>query len=98
MSRSRRRRKYRASHKHRETRRALLRFAKQILHDRQGGVCAGCQQHFPVVDMTVDHLRALAHDGNWDPANLQMLCHNCNRIKSRDSMHRLWRVLDEMTR
>ncbi len=54
---------------------------RKRLYGEQEGHCAGCQTHFEVRHLEVDHIIAKKHGGQDFLSNLQLLCANCNRIK-----------------
>ena len=48
----------------------------------QRGVCPGCGIYLPhYLRFEVDHIVALADDGDTEERNLQLLCGYCNRVK-----------------
>jgi 5-methylcytosine-specific restriction endonuclease McrA len=68
--------------------------AKRKLLERFGPVCKGCDREFDSADLTVDHIRPLAHDGHpRSVLNLQLMCEPCNHAKgsSWDGVSGLWR-------
>ncbi len=54
---------------------------KRYLYGEQGGYCNGCEHHFELRNMTVDHIVARAHGGTDHISNLQLLCGACNSMK-----------------
>ena len=56
------------------------------LYGEQGGVCAGCGEHFLPQNLTVDHIIARSVGGTDHIGNLQLLCGNCNSIKGNRGM------------
>ena len=61
------------------------------LYGLQEGNCAGCETHFPVRVMEVDHILPRSRGGTDHADNLQMLCSGCNRSKGRRTMAE-WRA------
>ena len=47
---------------------------RETLYSKQAGDCNLCREHFPLRNMTVDHIIPRAHGGPDDDANLQLLC------------------------
>ena len=58
--------------------------------------CAGCGRLMQGRDLEVDHIQPQALGGGGDPANLQLLCTSCNRIKGARSMDYLRGRLDDI--
>ena len=56
---------------------------KRSAYERQGGVCPICGKHFAFEEMDGDHITPWSKGGRTDPANLQMLCRNCNLKKGK---------------
>ena len=54
---------------------------KKLLYGEQGGHCNGCQQHFQMQNLEVDHIIARVQGGTDHIENLQLLCGYCNRVK-----------------
>jgi len=54
---------------------------KHILYGKQEGHCTGCNIHFQIVNLTVDHIIPRAKGGQDTDKNLQLLCQRCNSIK-----------------
>ena len=54
---------------------------KQKLYGMQGGYCNGCNTHFKIQHLTVDHIIAQNDGGTHHLSNLQLLCNSCNSIK-----------------
>ena len=53
-----------------------------VLYAVQRGVCPGCGIYLPhYLRFEVDHIVALADDGETEERNLQLLCGYCNRVK-----------------
>ena len=54
---------------------------KKHLYGHQAGNCNGCQTHFEIRHLEVDHIIAKSMGGTDHIENLQLLCGNCNRVK-----------------
>ena len=54
---------------------------KKMLYGEQGGDCAGCDTHFEMRNLEVDHIISRGKGGTDHIENLQLLCGNCNRVK-----------------
>ena len=54
---------------------------KHVLYGNQAGHCGGCQIHFQIQNLTVDHIIPQSKGGGDHEENLQLLCGNCNSIK-----------------
>ena len=54
---------------------------KRRLYGEQGGHCHGCEEHFEMRNLEVDHIVPRAKGGTDHISNLQLLCGSCNRIK-----------------
>lgn len=65
------------------------RINRAILYQRQGGYCAGCDHHFQLRNLTIDHIVARSKGGSDDIANFQLLCHACNQLKGAGSQEQL---------
>lgn len=55
---------------------------KIAAYTRQQGICPKCGKHFEFEEMEGDHITPWSQGGHTTPDNLQMLCKNCNRLKS----------------
>lgn len=55
---------------------------KREVYERQDGICAKCNQHFELEEMEADHIRPWSEGGTTTTGNCQLLCKNCNRVKS----------------
>ena len=62
---------------------------RKSLYGEQGGDCAGCGQHFPSQNFTVDHIIARPKGGTDHLSNLQLLCGHCNSVKGNRGMEYL---------
>jgi len=51
-------------------------------YERQEGVCVKCNEHFELKEMEADHIVPWSAGGKTTADNCQMLCKNCNRVKS----------------
>ncbi len=54
---------------------------KKILYGEQSGICSGCNEHFKVQNLTVDHIIPKSKGGTDHLENLQLLCGYCNSVK-----------------
>ena len=59
---------------------------RETLYGKQAGDCNLCREHFPLRNMTVDHIIPRAHGGPDDDDNLQLLCGACNSTKGTGTM------------
>ena len=55
---------------------------KRTCYEKQNGICAKCGKHFELSEMDADHITPWSKGGKTELANCQMLCVNCNRVKS----------------
>ncbi len=55
---------------------------KREAYERQNGICSKCGKHFELEQMEADHITPWSEGGKTLPDNCQMLCKNCNRVKS----------------
>ena len=62
---------------------------KRLLYGEQGGHCRGCDSHFEMRHLEVDHIIARQKGGTDHIGNLQLLCGHCNRIKGDRGMEYL---------
>ena len=62
---------------------------RPALYGIQAGDCAGCDEHFRLRNLEVDHIIARARGGTDHIDNLQLLCGSCNRIKGDRGMEYL---------
>ena len=62
---------------------------KKFLYGEQAGNCEGCDHHFQVQHLEVDHIIAKSKGGTDHIENLQLLCGSCNRIKGNRGMEYL---------
>jgi len=64
---------------------------KEKLYGKQQGYCAGpgCNTHFEMRHLEVDHIIATSKGGTDHIENLQLLCGSCNRIKGNRGMEYL---------
>ena len=54
---------------------------KHQLYGVQGGYCNGCEEHFEMRNLEVDHIIPRAKGGTDHISNLQLLCGACNSLK-----------------
>ena len=59
---------------------------REALYGKQAGDCNLCREHFPLRNMTLDHIIPRAHGGADDDDNLQLLCGACNSLKGTRTM------------
>lgn len=62
--------------------RAFTESEKRSVYERQEGICNKCNEHFDISEMEADHITPWHEGGKTNLENCQMLCKNCNRIKS----------------
>jgi hypothetical protein len=55
---------------------------RRAAYERQEGICQHCREDFELEDMEADHITPWSSGGKTNAENCQMLCRNCNRIKS----------------
>ncbi len=55
---------------------------KRAAYERQNGICIKCKKTFKYEEMEGDHITPWSKGGKTNSDNCQMLCKNCNRIKS----------------
>ena len=56
---------------------------KMSAYERQEGICPICGEHFDYEKMEGDHITPWVEGGKTNADNLQMLCKECNRRKSK---------------
>ena len=61
--------------------RAFSEAQRRAQYERQGGLCAGCHEHFEIGEMEADHVTPWSLGGKTSAANCQMLCREENRRK-----------------
>ena len=68
---------------------------KRWLYGEQGGYCNGCEEHFLIRNMTVDHIIPRSKGGTDHVSNLQLLCSACNSLKGVKSQEELLVLLTD---
>ena len=68
---------------------------KNDLYGKQEGYCNGCERHFEIRNLTVDHKHPQSKGGTDHPDNLQLLCQACNSTKGKDTQEELISRLKE---
>ena len=87
---------YAVSEATRGTRRNVRkRIHREVLYQRQGGYCAGCDHHFPPRNLTIDHIVPSSKGGSDEIPNSQLLCHACNQLKGNGTQEQLVAELRE---
>ncbi len=59
---------------------------KQILYEKQQGICNGCETPFAIRNLQTDHIKPQAKGGRDIIQNLQLLCGACNSLKGTGNM------------
>lgn len=62
--------------------RAFTPNTKREAYEKQKGICVKCLKHFEINEMEADHITPWHEWWKTTPENCQMLCKNCNRVKS----------------
>lgn len=62
--------------------RAFTQNQKRETYEKQNWICVKCQKHFELSEMEADHITPWHEWWKTTPENCQMLCKNCNRVKS----------------
>ena len=62
--------------------RAFTESQKAQKYEEQKGMCPHCKKEFKREDMEADHIKPWSEGGKTELDNCQMLCRDCNRIKS----------------
>ncbi|MEU8454138.1 HNH endonuclease [Streptomyces griseoaurantiacus] len=57
---------------------------RTALNKAGAGTCAHCRRQFLATDLHVDHVHALSKGGKDVMSNVQLLCHEDHRIKTRN--------------
>ncbi len=68
---------------------------KNDLYGKQEGDCNGCERHFEIRNLTVDHKHPQSKGGTDHPDNLQLLCQACNSTKGKGTQEELISRLKE---
>ena len=68
---------------------------KNTLYGTQEGYCNGCQRHFEIRNLTVDHIKPQTTGGTDHIGNLQLLCAACNSTKGSGTQEELISRLKE---
>lgn len=68
---------------------------KKWLYGEQGGYCNGCEEHFQMQNLTVDHIVAKVHGSTDHLSNLQLLCGHCNSVKGTKTQEELLLALTD---
>ena len=68
---------------------------KNHLYGIQEGYCNGCQRHFEIRNLTVDHIKPQRDGGTDHIENLQLLCAACNSTKGKGTQEELISRLKE---
>lgn len=55
---------------------------KRETYEKQSGICKKCNKHFELNEMEADHIKPWHDWWKTSSENCQMLCRECNRIKS----------------
>jgi 5-methylcytosine-specific restriction endonuclease McrA len=63
---------------------AVYRRNRQLAYELAGGACALCGAALGGHEFICDHVVALTDGGTNDIGNLQVLCHDCSRVKTRE--------------
>ena len=58
---------------------------RKYLYGEQGGYCNGCETHFEMRNLQIDHIIPQARGGTDHISNLQLLCGACNALKGAKS-------------
>ena len=68
---------------------------RHTLYGKQEGYCNGCERHFEIRNLTVDHIVAQSRGGTDHIENLQLLCGACNSMKGQRSQEYLKQRLQD---
>lgn len=55
---------------------------KRRTYEKQEGICANCKKYFDIKETEADHITPWHLGGKTSDENCQILCKNCNRVKS----------------
>jgi len=62
--------------------RAFTEKQKREVYEKQAWICTHCKKHFELSEMEADHITPWHEWWKTTTENCQMLCKNCNRVKS----------------
>ena len=62
--------------------RAFTESQRRSAYEKQSGICVKCGGKFTLEEMQADHITPWSRGGKTNSENCQMLCCDCNRIKS----------------
>lgn len=68
---------------------------RKFLYGEQGGYCNGCETHFEMRNLQIDHIIPRARGGTGHISNLQLLCGACNALKGTKSQSELLVLLTD---
>ena len=68
---------------------------RKYLYAEQIGYCHGCENHFEMRNLTIDHIVPQAFGGTDHISNLQLLCGACNSLKGTKSHEELLVLLTD---
>ena len=62
---------------------------RDFIFHRDNYTCARCHRRFPAYELEVDHIVPIALGGFSNPSNLQTLCRECHKKKTREDIEKL---------